>query len=115
MSGKTTPNPKPARGPFRLYVKLDEHSTKLPFQPQAGDILLVGDGKPDYGDHVCGVLGYDEKRRMFSTLEGNGGGLGPDGKKQHGLVKAERPLGATSGHSYHARRLIRLSPSDLIP
>jgi len=28
--------------------------------------------------------------------------------------KAERPLGARSGHGYHARRLIRVAPHDLI-
>lgn len=114
MGGKITPNPKPASGPYRLYAKLDEHSTSLPFTPQAGDILLVGDGKPAYGDHVCGVRGYDEKRRMFLTIEGNGMGAGPDGKRQHGLVIAERPLGQREGHAYIARRLIRPAPHDIV-
>jgi hypothetical protein len=111
ISGKVYKNPKPASGPLRLYARLDEHSTSLPFTPQVGDILIVGDGKPAYGDHICGVLGYDPKRRVFSTVEGNGVGVGPKGNRRQGIVKAERPLGGSKG--YIARRLIRVGPQDI--
>ena len=108
-------NPRPKSGPFRLYARFDEHAVSTPFEPQAGDILLVGDGRPGYGDHVCLVERYDAKKRMFYTVEGNGVGRGPKGNRRQGIVRAERPLGAKTGHGYIARRLIRLSPTDLLP
>jgi hypothetical protein len=106
---------KPTSGPTRLYAKLDAKSTTLPFPPRVGDILIVGNGDPAHGDHICTVRGFDAERRMFLTVEGNGQGVGPDGKKQHGLVFAERPLGARAGHAYIAMHLIRPAANDLLP
>ena len=100
---------KPAVG-GRLYAKFDAKSTTLPFEPRAGDILIVGHGELK---HICVVRGYDAKRRVFLTIEGNGSGAGPDGKKQHGMVIAERPLGSRSKNDYYAMRLIRPAASDL--
>jgi hypothetical protein len=107
------PNPEPALGkPRRLFAKLDRASTLLPFPPQEGDILTIGDGNPLDGDHICLVRSFDPVRRVFVTIEGNGTGMGPDGKRRQGVVLAERRLG---GDGYCARRLIRPSPLDLEP
>lgn len=104
------PNRKPAEGPHRLMAELDERSTSLPFEPQAGDILMIGDGQPAMGDHICLVVSYDSARKVFATIEGNGMGLGPDGKRRQGIVRGLRLLG---GQGYCARRLIRPAPGDL--
>jgi hypothetical protein len=107
-----TPNKKPDAGPHRLIVDLTPLSTDLPFQPRAGDILMIGDGQPSAGDHICLVTRYDHERRVFETVEGNGNGLGPDGKRRQGIVTAKRSLG---GLGYCARRLIRPAPHDIEP
>lgn len=104
------PNPKPATGPYRLLAELTLESVRLPFEPRAGDILTIGDGNPLAGDHICLVRSFDPARRVFLTVEGNGTGLGPDGKRRQGIVTTERRLG---GDGFCARRLIRPAPSDL--
>lgn len=103
------PNPRPADGPWRLLAELNQHSTSLPFEPMPGDILMIGDGTPAFGDHITLVESYADG--AFQTLEGNGNGLGPDGKRRQGIVRATRRLG---GDGYCARRLIRPAPSDLL-
>lgn len=105
------PNPRPATGPWRLSADLDPLSTGLPWEPCPGDILMIGDGTPAMGDHICLVESYDAGRRTFATIEGNGVGLGPDGKRRQGIVRATRHLG---GSGYCARRLIRPAPHDLL-
>lgn len=106
------PNPAPATGPRRLMARLDPWSTSLPFVPREGDILLIGDGSPASGDHICVVTGWIPEKRTFLTVEGNGFGLGPDGKRRQGVVTGQRKLG---GEGYCARRLIRPAPSDIEP
>jgi hypothetical protein len=106
------PNKKPAEGPYRLVVDLTPQSTDLPFPARPGDILMIGDGSPAAGDHICLVTRYDHERRSFETVEGNGSGLGPDGKRRQGIVTGRRSLG---GEGYCARRLIRPAPSDIEP
>lgn len=104
------PNPMPSQGePLRHITDLDARSTELPWDPQPGDILTIGPS--GYGQHICVVDHFDREHRMFYTVEGNGVGLGPDGKKRWGVVRGMRPLG---GSSWHARRLIRLAASDLV-
>lgn len=105
------PNPAPKEGPRRLIAQLDERSTSLPFVPRPGDLLVVGNGGKADGDHITLVVGYDAGRRVFSTLEGNGIGLGPDGKRREGIVRGERRLG---GAAYCARWLYRPAPVDLL-
>lgn len=105
------PNPRPASGPYRLIADLGSDSTELPFDPRAGDILMIGDGSPRFGDHICLVESYDGERKVFNTISGNGVGLGPDGKRRQGVVRAVAHLG---GSGYCARRLIRPAPSDLL-
>jgi hypothetical protein len=106
------PNKKPATGPYRLLVELTPQSTALPWAPREGDILIIGDGSPAAGDHICLVMGFDADKRQFLTVEGNGSGLGPDGKRRQGVVTGRRALG---GEGYCARRLIRPAPSDIEP
>jgi hypothetical protein len=98
-------------GKGRLYGKLDEHTTRLPFVPRAGDILTIGPAGSGYGKHICLVEYFDDEKLMFHTIEGNGTGLGPKGERQQGVVRAQRPLG---GKGWHARRLIRPSIADLV-
>lgn len=107
-------------GPGRICVELDQYSQKIVLpdgsHPRPGDLLLVGDGRPAYGDHITVIERYDPVTRTAHTLEGNGGGLGPDGKPRQGVVRARRMVGLRPGQSpntYHARRLIRPGPDDL--
>lgn len=104
------PNPRPAKDQ-RLIALLDASSSRLPFEPRAGDILMIGDGNPPAGDHIAIVERYDAATKTFHTIEGNGVGRGPDGKRRQGVVRAERHLG---GQGYCARRLIRPGFGDLI-
>lgn len=96
-------------GSGRLYAKLDEKSTELPFDPRPGDILLIG--PKGYGQHICLVEDFDGS--AFHTVEGNGNGFGPHGERQHGVVRARRALGAKTEGAWCARRLIRPSVEDL--
>ena len=105
------PNPRPDRGPWRQIANLDRTSKVLPWEPRAGDVLMIGDGSPEFGDHICLVESYDADRRVFATIEGNGVGVGPDGKRRQGIVRGERHLG---GGGYCARRLIRSAAGDLV-
>lgn len=115
-----TPNPRPAQGPYRMILELDEKSTAqsvLGFGVRAGDILTVGPAKSAYGKHICTVESFDPKTGEFITIEGNGSGMGPDGIYRHGVVRARRPVGLGPGVRptvYHARRLIRIAVSDLV-
>src|SRR5690606_13456747 len=43
------PNPKPRHGK-RLVCQPHK---KLTFEPRPGDILVIGDGDPSAGDHIC--------------------------------------------------------------
>lgn len=105
------PNPKPTVPEHRVLVELTPQSTAVPVEVRPGDILMIGDGTPSMGDHICIVASYDEQRRVFNTIEGNGVGLGPDGKRRQGVVRGERILG---GLGYCARRLIRPAFGDLL-
>lgn len=103
----------------RGYLQLDADSitadvaTFCGTGPRAGDILIVGDRRPVWGDHIALVERYDAADRMFYTVEGNGVGLGPRGNRRQGIVRAKRPLGARQGHTYIGRRLIRPAVADL--
>lgn len=104
------PNPEPTDArDRRLLAELDARSTSLPFDPRPGDVLVVGDGSPVDGDHITIVTGYDSG--TFETISGNGGGLGPDGRRREGIVRRDFRLG---GAGYCARRLIRPAFGDLM-
>ena len=98
-------------GSGRLVLDLDENTNVREFpskwQVMPGDILLVG--RAGYGSHICLVESYDAEGGVFSTVEGNGVGKGPNGERQHGVVRAKRILAA----EYGARRIIRPSAEDL--
>lgn len=120
QANEVVKNPKPAEGPWRMIVALNEKSGDVQFPdgtgPRAGDILLVGGVNTGPGKHVTLVEKFDERKREFLTYEGNARGVGPDGKKRQGVVRARRPLGLPLGAeetTYHARWLIRPAPSDL--
>lgn len=102
-------NPRPASGPYRLIAELDEHSTSLPFEPRPGDFMTIG--PPGSGPGLHGVLVKSFDGRWFDTIEGNANGTGPDGKPRQGVIKNRRRLG---GNGWHARRIIRPAPADLL-
>lgn len=97
------------RGTGRLIAEMDEHSTSLPWEPRAGDILLIGPSGSGYGKHICLVESFADG--VFKTIEGNGTGRTGDGRHRQGVVRAERKLG---GDGWHARRLIRPSAEDIV-
>lgn len=105
------PNQLPKTGTRRLATKITRKTKALPFMPRPGDILVVGDGHPSAGDHITLVERYNAERRVFFTIEGNGGGLGPDGKRREGIVRAERPI---DGIGYVAMWLYRPARCDLL-
>jgi hypothetical protein len=116
------PDPRPAHGPYRQIIELDEHSGPLDAHfsdddpPRAGDILMVGGVNTAYGKHVTIVESYDSTTGVFTTLEGNATGPGPSGGTRHGVIRNHRPVGLPRGATpttYHARRLIRPSVQDL--
>jgi hypothetical protein len=118
-----TPNPKPTSGPPRKMIELDERSGPLDAHfpgddpPRPGDILLVGGVNTAFGKHITIVESYDSIAGMFTTVEGNATGAGPSGGTRHGVSRLQRPVGLPRGASpttYHARRLIRPAPSDLL-
>lgn len=105
------PNPKPTGGPLRLMATLDEHSTSLPFEPQSGDVVIVGDGEPDTGDHITLAVSYNASTRTFETISGNGGGVGPRGNKREGISRHDYKVG---GSGYCVRFVVRPSPLDML-
>jgi len=107
------PNPPPAAGvQRRLMAKLDPSSSAktLPFVPREGDIVVIGDGSPPDGDHITLCVGFDPAKGIIRTVEGNGIGNGPDGKRREGIVMGERKIG---GQGYCVRRIYRPAPGDL--
>ncbi len=124
-------NHKPAQGPYRKIVDLNEKSSAKDVTfgpddpPRAGDIVMIGPAQvPDpkggpptptsdpYGVHICIVESFDPATGLFTTLEGNGTGLDPHGNRQHGVVRAQRPVGTTNPLAYHVRRLLRTCLGD---
>lgn len=126
VAGFQTPNaqavarkyPRPTEGE-RKYLKLNHMSSineVNDFDPRSGDILLVGTSNgPSYGAHITLIERWDPMTKVFHTIEGNGTGLGPDGKRRQGVVRAQRPLGGPMpARNYHALRIIRPGINDLI-
>lgn len=118
-------NPKPAHGPYRMELEIDESSTIKDTvfsdgtSPRAGDIALIGPHGTAYGVHICLVEQFVQTSRgcWVVTLEHNGTGYWPDGTKRHGIVRATRPIGlppgADAATAYIVRRIGRLAPHDL--
>lgn len=113
----TLANPRPSTGPYRMIIELDGKSTaaQAVFSdgtiPRAGDILLVG--VKNFGQHITLIERYDPGTGSFTTLEGNGIGMGPNGKRQEGIIRTTRYIGNAPDTSFIARRIIRIAPTDL--
>lgn len=107
---KSKANPKPADdfGDRRLYISLNA-APKVP--PRPGDIVIVGDGNPRWGDHVTVNMGYDAATGTFDTISGNGGGAGPRGNVRQGISRRSYRIGQSG---YRPMFLIRPATSDLL-
>jgi len=81
-------NPRPTNDDLRLCSHLT-HGASPSFEPQEGDILIVGDGTPKDGDHITMVAAWHPERRSFTTISGNGGGYGPRGDSRQGVSVRE--------------------------
>lgn len=99
----TAPPTDPTERRKHLNVDADRAGV-VPFGPRAGDIVLVA-GK-DHGDHIALVESFDPDRGVFRTIEGNGFGQSPTGKRIEGVIRREQPLS-------EVRRIIRWSVHDL--
>lgn len=80
------------------------------FEPRAGDVVIVGDGTPEEGDHITLLL--TREGDDWHTISGNGGGVGPTGKPREGISK----------QTYHVNRggyrvlwVMRPGVGDLLP
>lgn len=105
---KAKANPRPLPGaPRRLYVDL-----RKPFsvEPRRGDIIIVGDGEPSFGDHGTVNMGYDPVTKTFDTISGNGGGAGPRGDRRQGVSRQNYRIGQGG---YAPMFLVRPASSDL--
>lgn len=113
-------NPRPP-GAARHCAKLAP-GKELLFDPRPGDIVLVGTGKVEYGAskgkpqpegaHVTLCHEYDAAKRVFSTVSGNGGGLGPHGGPAREGVSA-RDFAIDTG-VYRAMWIVRPAFGDLL-
>ncbi len=75
-------------GDRRVLVKVFP-GRPLTIVPRVGDVAIVGDGDRVTGDHVTVSMGYDPARRVFDTISGNGGGVGPDGRSREGVSRKD--------------------------
>ncbi len=103
-------NPRPTGDDVRLCAELAP-GEPLPFEPRAGDIVIVGNGKIHDGNHVTVAVSYDPARRSFQTISGNGGGVGPHGDRREGISEAEYFIDAGR---YRAMLVIRPALRDLV-
>lgn len=111
FSARSKANPWPTvRDDVRRIATLGPGKAP-PITPRKGDVLIVGDGEPREGDHICIVMGYDDKRRAFDTISGNGGGLGPNGDRREGISRKQY---AIDSGGYRAMFLIRPAFGDLL-
>jgi hypothetical protein len=116
---KAKPNPAPQgitspiawrEGARRLLVNIAK-SVPDDVEPRLGDIIIVGDGDPKWGDHINVNMGYDASNKTFDTISGNGGGVGPRGNKREGVSRRDYTIGAPG---YRPLWLVRPALSDLL-
>ncbi len=110
---KSKPNPRPSTPHTQTRVRASVRDL-LGVTPRPGDIIIVGDGEPQAGDHVTICVGY--KDGVFDTISGNGGGYGPTdygtgGAKREGISRRDY---TRSGTGYRAMWLIRPAEGDLL-
>lgn len=80
--------------------------------PRRGDVVVVGDGNPVQGDHITICVAYDPATGIITTISGNGGGAGPDGRLREGISKRNYRVGSVDG--YTVLRVYRPIVSDLL-
>lgn len=102
---------KPNGDDRRLYVDLQKPWPN-DFAPRAGDLMVVGDGEPFYGDHGVVVITYDPITHSVDTIAGNGGGIGPRGNKREGVSR--KTFSLRSGAGYHEMFLVRPAFGNLL-
>lgn len=117
------PNPKPATGPFRMMIELDEHSQAIDAVfpdgtlPRAGDLGMAGGIHTGPGKHGFLLTGWDPALGVAKTLEGNATGIGPRGNIRQGIIRGTRRVGLPPGASpttYHLRRILRFGAGDFV-
>lgn len=109
VEGSKKQNPKPSiSAQHRLYVNLRQ---KFDITPRAGDIVIVGDGAPTWGDHITICMGYTHATKTFNTISGNGGGVGPRGNVRQGISRRNYRIGQSG---YAPMFLIRPASTDLL-
>lgn len=102
---------RPAAPADRRLLQGLHSGAALSFVPRAGDVVIVGDGKRASGQHVTVCVEYDAEARRFSTLSGNGGGVGPKGDRREGI--SARDFSIDEG-GYRALWVIRPAFGDLL-
>lgn len=107
---KPNPPPPPEAERRRLVEIINRNSFSV-VEPQRGDIVIVGDGEPDEGDHITVNMGYDAASGAFDTISGNGGGIGPHGDKREGISRKTYTIGQMG---YRPMWLLRPAPGDLL-
>lgn len=106
------PNPPPKdTTDRRLFGQLARDRLLLPFTPRAGDVVIVGDGEPSFGDHITLCVSYDAAKRTFDTISGNGGGAGPKGDKREGISRRTYSIDSIG---YRAMFVLRPAFGDLL-
>lgn len=103
--------PPPAGVERRLLVQIINRNSFSVVEPQLGDIVIVGDGDPDCGDHITVNMGYDARTGTFDTISGNGGGVGPRGNKREGISRRAYTIGQ---RGYRPMWLLRAATGDLL-
>jgi len=104
------PNPPPVNPHERRMMMRFVPGSVPSWTPRAGDIVIVGDGEPEAGDHVTLCTAYDAQGRTFETISGNGGGTGPRGNQREGISR--RVYSIDTGR-YRAMWVIRPAFGDL--
>ncbi len=99
----TTAGKRPVSG-GRMVLKLERDMPPAKMlmpdgtPPRAGDLVIVGDGKPVEGDHINVLLSFNVQTGIYETISGNGAGLGPDNLRREGIVRRNYVAHATSGY-----------------
>lgn len=79
--------------------------------PRRGDIVIVGDGTPTEGDHITVLTAFDAVSGVFTTISGNGGGVGPRGDRREGVSLRDYVARPASG--YRVLWVMRPGAEDL--
>lgn len=105
------PNPPPVADEPRRLIAAVAHGFAPKFAPRRGDVIIVGDGEPDAGDHVTICVGWNAEKMTADTISGNGGGVGPFGNKREGI---SRRTYAVDQKGYRVMFVLRPAPSDIV-